>query len=148
MLLGPSSPAGIRDSVTQEKGRGVAEGQTPTHVVPFPADLPPRPATVETGLACPVKWEFPPSLLIVESRATKFRVLAFAEAGDTVTADHLLQMATLTAEHKPTVLGIPGRAHSIQSGMHNSCVTEFACPVQLCAVLRHLILRRRKVLQT
>ena len=25
MSLGPSSPAGIRDSVTQEKGRGVAE---------------------------------------------------------------------------------------------------------------------------
>ena len=74
-------------------------------LVPFPAD---PPATAETGLACPVKWEFPPSLLILESRATKFRVLAFAEAGDTVTADHLLQMATLAAEHKPTVLGIPG----------------------------------------
>ena len=40
----------------------------------------------------------------------KFRVLAIAEAGDTVTAGHLLQMATLAAEHiyKPTVLGIPG----------------------------------------
>ena len=34
----------------------------------------------------------------------KFRVLAIAEAGD----NHLLQMATLAAEHKPTVLGIPG----------------------------------------
>ena len=32
-----------------------------------------------------------------------------AEAGDTVTADHLLQMASLAAEHKPTVLGIPGQ---------------------------------------
>ena len=77
-------------------------------LVPFPADFAPPPATAETGLACPVKCEFPPSLLILESRATKFRVLAFAEAGDTVTADHLLQMATLAAEHKPTVLGIPG----------------------------------------
>ena len=77
-------------------------------LVPFPADFAPPPATAETGLACPVKWAFPPSLLILESRATKFRVLAFAEAGDTVTADHLLQMATLAAEHKPTVLGIPG----------------------------------------
>ena len=37
------------------------------------------------------------------------RVLAIAEAGDTVTADHLLQMASLAAEHKPTVLGIPGQ---------------------------------------
>ena len=44
---------------------------------------------------------------MLESRATKFRVLAIAEAGDTVTADHLLQMASLAAEHKPTVLGIP-----------------------------------------
>ena len=35
----------------------------------------------------------------------KFRVLAIAEARDTVTADHLLQMATLAAEHKPTVPG-------------------------------------------
>ena len=42
----------------------------------------------------------------------KFRVLAIAEAGDTVTADHLLQMATLAAEHKPTVLGIPGHVPS------------------------------------
>ena len=36
-------------------------------------------------------------------------MLAIAEAGDTVTADHLLQMASLAAEHKPTVLGIPGQ---------------------------------------
>ena len=98
MLLGPGSSAGIRDSVTQER-----EG-----LVPFPADFAPLPATAETGLACPVKWEFPSSQLILESRATKFRVLAFAEAGDTITVDHLLQMATLVAEHKPIVLGIPG----------------------------------------
>ena len=52
---------------------------------------------------------FPSSLCALESRATKFRVLAIAEAGDTVTADHLLQMASLAAEHKPTVLGIPGQ---------------------------------------
>ena len=29
MLLGSSSPAGIRDSVAQEKGRGVAKGTLP-----------------------------------------------------------------------------------------------------------------------
>ena len=46
---------------------------------------------------------------MLEPRATKLRVLAIAEAGDTVTADHLLQMASLAAEHKPTVLGIPGQ---------------------------------------
>ena len=57
---------------------------------------------------CPAPWAFPPSLRVLESRANKFRVLAIAEAGDTVTADHL-QMASLAAEHKPTVLGIPGQ---------------------------------------
>ena len=46
---------------------------------------------------------------MLESRATRIRVLAIAEAGDTVTADHLLQMASLAAEHKPTVLGISGQ---------------------------------------
>ena len=39
-----------------------------------------------------------------------FRVVAIAEAEETVTADHLLQMATLAAEHKSTVLDIPGHA--------------------------------------
>ena len=69
----------------------------------------PLPTPTETGLACPAPWAFPPSLCVLEPRATKLRVLAIAEAGDTVTADHLLQMACLAAEHKPTVLGIPGQ---------------------------------------
>ena len=77
-------------------------------LVPFPEDFAPPPTPAETGLACPVSWAFPPSLYILESKPTKFRVLAIAEVGDTVTADHLLQMATLASEHKPTVLGIPG----------------------------------------
>ena len=78
-------------------------------LVPFPEVFVPLPTPTETGLACPAPWAFPPSLCVLESRATKFRVLAIAEAGDTVTADHLLQMASLAAEHKPTVLGIPGQ---------------------------------------
>ena len=69
----------------------------------------PLPTPTETGLACPAPWAFPPSLCVLEPRATKLRVLAIAEAGGTVTADHLLQMASLAAEHKPTVLGIPGQ---------------------------------------
>ena len=56
----------------------------------------------------PYQLELRPSLGILESKPTKFRVVAIAEVGDTVTADHLIQMATLTPEHKPTVLGIPG----------------------------------------
>ena len=77
-------------------------------LVPLPNDFAPLPTLAETGLACPVRWAFPPSLLILESRPSSFQVLAIAEVGDTVTADHFLQMATLAAEHKPTVLGIPG----------------------------------------
>ena len=77
-------------------------------LVPFPEDFDPLPTQAETGLACPVKWEFPPSLCLLEAKPTKFQVVAIAEVGDTVTADHLLQMAKLAAEHKPTVLGIPG----------------------------------------
>ena len=50
-----------------------------------------------------------PSPCVLEPGATAFRVSAIAEVGDTVTADHLLQMASLAAEHKPTVLGIPGQ---------------------------------------
>ena len=46
---------------------------------------------------------------MLESRATKLRVLAIPEAGDTVTADHLFQMASSAAEHKLTVLGVPGQ---------------------------------------
>ena len=78
-------------------------------LVPFPEEFVPLPTSTETGLACPAPWAFPPSLCVLESRATKIRILAIAEAGDTVTADHLLQMASLAAEHKPTVLGIPGQ---------------------------------------
>ena len=77
--------------------------------MPFPEEFVPLPTSAETGLACTAPWAFPPSLCLLESRATRIRVLAIAEAGDTVTADHLLQMASLAAEHKPTVLGIPGQ---------------------------------------
>ena len=34
-------------------------------------------------------------------------ILSLAEVGTTVSADHLLQMATMPLEHKPTALGIP-----------------------------------------
>ena len=72
-----------------------------------------RPYPVSSRLCasaqCPDSWNFPPSLRILESKSTKFRVVAIAEVGDTVTADHPIQMATLAPEHKPTVLGIPGQ---------------------------------------
>ena len=112
LLLGFVSPSRKRkgEESPSEKLRRLS---SPRHwdvaLVPFPEDFAPLPAPTETGLACPAPWAFPPSLRVLECRANKFRVLAMAKAGDTVTADHLLQMATLAAEHKPTVLGIPGQ---------------------------------------
>ena len=41
------------------------------------------------------------------SRAVGFQLLALAELGNTVTAHHLLQIATMPPEHKLTALGIP-----------------------------------------
>ena len=74
-------------------------------LVPFPGDFAPLPTLTETGLAHEIDWEFPPSLTM--SRPIRFQLIALAEVGDTVTADHLIQMATMPAEHKPTALGIP-----------------------------------------
>ena len=82
-------------------------------LVPFPEDFAPLPTPTETGLACPAPWAFPPSLRVLERRANKFRVLAIAEAGDTVTADHLLQMASLAAEHKPTTVVLLQSLHAL-----------------------------------
>ena len=76
-------------------------------LVPFPGDFAPLPTLIETGFAHETKWEFPPSLPFLESRTIRFQLIALAEVGDTVTADHLVQMATMPAEHKPTALGVP-----------------------------------------
>ena len=112
LLLAFATPSRKRkgDEAPSEKLRRLS---SPRHwdvaLVPFPEEFAPLPTSTETGLACSAPWAFPPSLCVLESRATRIRVLAIAEAGDTVTADHLLQMASLAAEHKPTVLGIPGQ---------------------------------------
>ena len=112
LLLAFATPSRKRkgDEAPSEKLRRLS---SPRHwdvaLAPFPEEFVPLPTSAETGLACSAPWAFPPSLCVLESRATRIRVLAIAEAGDTVTADHLLQMASLAAEHKPTVLGIPGQ---------------------------------------
>ena len=50
----------------------------------------------------------PPSLQRLETRTIYgLPILSLAEVGATVSADHLLQMATMPLEHKPTALGIP-----------------------------------------
>ena len=40
-------------------------------------------------------------------RTTPLQLLNLAEVGNTASADHLLQMATMPLEHKTTALGIP-----------------------------------------
>ena len=98
---------------------------SPRHwdVALFPEDFAPSPTPAETGLACPVQWAFPPSLHILESRATKFRVLAFAEAGDTVTADHFLQMATFFFHEYGRRVGMVPRS-SLKEGKYNQMVEK------------------------
>ena len=44
---------------------------------------------------------------VVRTLATPMRILSLAEVGNTASADHLLQMATMPLEHKTTALGIP-----------------------------------------
>ena len=76
-------------------------------LVPFPGDFAPLPTLQETGIAQETKWGFPPSLTVLKSRAISLQLIALAEVGSTVAADHLVQMATMPPEHKPTALGIP-----------------------------------------
>ena len=54
-----------------------------------------------------IHWGLPPSLQQLETRTVALPILNLAEVGTTVSADHLLQMATMPLEHKPTALGIP-----------------------------------------
>ena len=54
-----------------------------------------------------IQWGLPPSLQQLETRTVVLPILSLAEVGTTVSADHLLQMAAMPLEHKPTALGIP-----------------------------------------
>ena len=76
-------------------------------LIPFPSSFAPLPKQQETGAAEEAQWSFPPSLQIMAARPVRFRLLALAEVGNTVSADHLLQMATMPPEHNTTALGIP-----------------------------------------
>ena len=53
------------------------------------------------------QWVLPPSMKVLESRTFGLQILSLTEVGNTVSADHLLQMATMPLEHKTTALGIP-----------------------------------------
>ena len=50
---------------------------------------------------------FEPICLEPNGYGVELHILSLAEVGTTVSADHLIQMATMPLEHKPTALGIP-----------------------------------------
>ena len=53
------------------------------------------------------KWGLPNCMQTLTPLTTPLRILSLAEVGNTASADHLLQMATMPLEHKTTALGIP-----------------------------------------
>ena len=75
--------------------------------IPFPETFAPLPSQEETGMTVDAKWMLPPSMKALEARTFGLQILSLAEVGNTVSADHLLQMATMPLEHKTTALGIP-----------------------------------------
>ena len=75
--------------------------------IPFPATFAPLPTQEETGMTTEAQWALPPSMQLLQSGTIVLQILSLAEVGNTVSADHLLQMATMPLEHKTTALGIP-----------------------------------------
>ena len=75
--------------------------------IPAPDTFAPLPTQAELGINTQVKWGLPPSMRRLETCSISISILSLAEVGTTVSADHLLQMATMPLEHKPTALGIP-----------------------------------------
>ena len=75
--------------------------------IPTPETFAPLPTRSEVVVNTPIHWGLPPSLQQLETRTVALPILNLAEVGTTVSADHLLQMATMPLEHKPTALGIP-----------------------------------------
>ena len=75
--------------------------------IPFPETFAPLPTQEETGMTKDARWMLPPSMKLLEARTFGLQILSLAEVGNTVSADHLLQMATMPLEHKTTALGIP-----------------------------------------
>ena len=75
--------------------------------IPAPETFAPLPTKSEVGVNVEIQWGLPPSLQQLGTRTVGFPILSLSEVGTTVSADHLLQMATMPLEHKPTALGIP-----------------------------------------
>ena len=70
--------------------------------IPTPEAFAPLPTAAEVVVNTQIKWGLPPSLQQLEVQTVGLPILSLAEVGTTVSADHLLQMATM-----PLELGIP-----------------------------------------
>ena len=75
--------------------------------IPTPETFAPLPTSAEIVVNTQVRWGLPPSLHQLTTQMVELHILSLAEVGTTVSADHLIQMATMPLEHKPTALGIP-----------------------------------------
>ena len=75
--------------------------------IPTPETFAPLPTSDEMVVNSQIQWGLPPSLQQLEPQTVALPILSLAEVGTTVSADHLLQMATMPLEHKPTALGAP-----------------------------------------
>ena len=76
-------------------------------VIPVPEAFAPLPTRTELGMNIGAKWGLPYCMRALIPRTTPLQLLNLAEVGNTASADHLLQMATMPLEHKTTALGIP-----------------------------------------
>ena len=68
--------------------------------IPTPEAFAPLPTAAEVVVNTQIQWGLPPSLQQLEVQTAGLPILSLAEV------DHLLQMATMPLEHKPTALGI------------------------------------------
>ena len=75
--------------------------------IPTPETFAPLPTSAEIVVNTQVRWGLPPSMHQLTTQMVELHILSLAEVGTTVSADHLIQMATMPLEHKPTALGIP-----------------------------------------
>ena len=120
--------------------------------IPTPDTFAPLPTQAELGINVAVQWGLPPSMHRLETITVGIDILSLAEVGTTVSADHLLQMATMPMEHKPTALGIPYQVpvsyqfdgaeeliHSLRAlfGLLGSANASRYCP-QACGFSRQL----------
>ena len=76
-------------------------------MIPVPEAFAPLPSRSELGMNIDAKWGLPYCMRTLTPITTPMRILSLAEVGNTASADHLLQMATMPLEHKTTTLGIP-----------------------------------------